>query len=141
MERTWMPTVAGILSIVAGGISLLGSTLAGIGVAIFFTSAYYGPRNQFFPEATAWAFVFLPYFIISALAVAGGVFALRRRIWGLALAGSICAFLTGWAWALGVAAIVLTGMSKREFDRLNPVQPQPPSTVPAPPPPSAPPQT
>jgi len=44
----------------------------------------------------------------------GGVFALRRRFWGLALAGSICA-LSG-ATVLGILAIVFVVMGRSEFE-------------------------
>jgi hypothetical protein len=152
MERTWMSVTAGILSIVAGGLSLLGSLLVGLGVGLFFSSGYwYEFDTRGAPSlAAVWVAAFLPYFIISAVAIAGGVFALRRRLWGLALAGAICAFLTGWAWALGIAAIVVVALSKREFDHSAPSLPSttapslstpPPSTALSPPspPPSPPP--
>ncbi|MCJ7670387.1 MAG: hypothetical protein MUO61_07755 [Dehalococcoidia bacterium] len=58
MERTWMPTTAGILCIIAGAISVI----SGI--------------------------VFAPLIIVGIIAIVGGIYALRRRIWGLALAGS-----------------------------------------------------
>ena len=49
------------------------------------------------------------------LAIVGGIYALQRKIWGLALAGSIAAFFTP-SWVLGVAAIVFTALSKNEFE-------------------------
>jgi len=45
----------------------------------------------------------------------GGIYALQRKIWGLALAGSIAAFFSP-SWVLGVAAIVFTALSKNEFE-------------------------
>jgi hypothetical protein len=125
MYKTWMPKVAGILSIVAGGLSLLFVILGVLGVGLFFSSGYlYGYDTRGVHSlAGVWVAIFLPVFIISAVAVAGGVFALQRRLWGLALAGAICAFLTGWAWALGIAAIVLVAMSKHEFDHIAPLLP------------------
>jgi hypothetical protein len=139
MEKTWLPTVAGILSIIAGGLSLLGTAIIGLGVSLFFSSGYYyGFDTRGIPSLTAlWVAVFLPYFIISAIAIAGGVFALRRKLWGLALAGAICALFTGWAWALGIAAIVLVALSKHEFDHSAPLLPS--SAAPPPPPASPPP--
>jgi len=101
-----MPTVGGILSIIAGALSLLGSVLLGIATAIFFSSSYDGLYNQGFSAISAWLIIFIPFFVISLLAITGGIFALKRRIWGLALAGTICTLLTIWALPLGVAAIV-----------------------------------
>jgi hypothetical protein len=137
MEKTWMPTAAGILSIIAGGLSLLGMVIVGIVAGIASNSPFwYNYGGPDFPIVVFWVFFFIPYFIVSAVAIAGVVFALRRSLWGLALAGAICALLTGWAWWLGVAAIVLVAISKREFDRILLVPPSPP--VAPPPPPSAP---
>jgi hypothetical protein len=56
----------------------------------------------------------LPFAIVGILAIVGGIYALRRKIWGLALAGSIAAFFP--SWLLGIAAIVLTALSKKEFE-------------------------
>jgi hypothetical protein len=51
---------------------------------------------------------------VGILAIVGGIYALQRKIWGLALAGSIAAFFP--SWILGIAAIVLTALSKNEFE-------------------------
>jgi len=37
---------------------------------------------------------------------------LKRRIWGLALAGSICSLIV---WFLGIPAIVFTALGKKHF--------------------------
>ena len=47
------------------------------------------------------------------IAIVGGIYALRRRIWGLALAGSICA-LVGFG-IPGILAIIFVTKGKREF--------------------------
>lgn len=130
MTRTWMPIVGGILSIVAGGMSLMGGLVVAAILSASSSFYYYGSTNL--AAAAVWI-IFIPYFIICALAIAGGVFALQRRIWGLALAGAIAAFLTLWAWPLGVAAIVLISISKPEFDHIRSVTPPPPSPSPPPP--------
>lgn len=51
--------------------------------------------------------------IAGILAIAGGIYALRRKKWGLALAGSIAALSP--MLLPGIAAIVLTARSKKEF--------------------------
>ena len=74
---------------------------------------------RFVPECPH---IFVAYFhrsgctvaIIGILAIVGGIYALRRKIWGLALAGSIAAFFP--SWILGLTAIVLTALSKNEFE-------------------------
>ncbi|MBA7715374.1 hypothetical protein ES703_124415 [subsurface metagenome] len=89
---TWKPTVAGVLDIVGGVIGILigGVVLADdIGIGI-------------------------PMCVVAIFAIIGGIFAIRRRIWGLALAGSICALLT--TGILGTLAIIFVAMGKGEFE-------------------------
>jgi hypothetical protein len=66
-KRTWKPTVAGILCIIAGVLCVIPSIVVGW---------IYTPISA--------ALV-----IAAIVPIVGGIFALRRRIWGLALAGSI----------------------------------------------------
>jgi hypothetical protein len=115
MEKNWMPMVAGILNIITGGISLLGGLLFILTAGIFLSASYSGFGEEYLQTYIIWVF-FLPFFIIAVIAIVGGVYALRRKNWGLALAGSICAFLTTWAWPLGVAAIVFIALSRDAFD-------------------------
>jgi hypothetical protein len=120
-----MPVTAGILSIIAGGFSLLGT----IFLVLAFT-AYYavdGVPGLEYPISVVGTAIFAPFFLLSIVAIAGGIFALKRKFWGLALAGAICAVLTILAWPLGTAAIVLLALSKHEFSSLPP-PPSPPAT-------------
>lgn len=87
--QTWKPTVAGSLTIAAGVLGLIVGTVL----------------------VTPLFIVGLLAIIISIVAVAGGLCALKRRAWGLALAGSICSI---WCW-VGIPAIVFIALSKQEF--------------------------
>ena len=81
MEKTRKPKVAGLILVAIGaGIPLL---------ALIVTFPVYG---LFYPS-DQYAFFTLPFIILAVwlLPLAGGVYALRRRRWGLALAGSITA--------------------------------------------------
>jgi len=89
--QTWKPTAAGTLTISAG---VLGLT---VGIVLI-------GRSPLF-------MVGLVAIMISIVAVAGGLCALKRRAWGLALAGSICS-VPCW---LGIPAIILIALSKQEF--------------------------
>jgi uncharacterized membrane protein HdeD (DUF308 family) len=64
------------------------------------------------------AIIFIPMgiFLLAAgiLAIVGGIYALKRKKWKLALAGSIAAFFG--SSPLGVAAIIFTALSKNEFE-------------------------
>jgi hypothetical protein len=132
MVKTWMPTVAGILNIITGGLTLLGVILVSVSIGVFYSSAYNTFGNQDIP-AGIWVAIFLPAVILSIVAIVGGVYAIRRRIWGLALAGAICSLLTIWAWPLGIAAIVLLALSKHEFNHII-LSPPPPPVATLPPP-------
>ncbi len=121
MEKTWKPIVAGILDIISGISSLIG-VLAMIIAIVVTSSAAMDIPGMVFPEIEA-ILGFVPIILsiiagilafVGILAIVGGIFALQRKNWGLALAGSIAAFLP-WL-PLGIAAIVLTTLSKDEFE-------------------------
>ncbi|MDH4291486.1 MAG: PMP-22/EMP/MP20 family protein [Dehalococcoidia bacterium] len=113
MERTWKPTAAGILCIIAGVPIVV---IPGIVVAI-----NVGGLIRPSPMDGYGAFIFILFFgplsilliIAGTVAIVGGICALRRKNWGLALAGSICALPAGFL--LGILAIIFVIMGKREF--------------------------
>jgi len=104
--RAWMPTAAGILSIIAGSIGFFaGIVMATVGGIV-------GAVEGIFWFGTIGA----PLIAIGIVAIIGGIFALRKRIWGLALAGAICSLFCTWvSWILAIPAIVFLALSKREF--------------------------
>ena len=110
MEKTWKPTTAGILSIIAGGIELL----LGIGLAVGF--GLLGSLGNLVPGFPGlFAFIGIPWIILGIVAIIGGIYALKREKWGLALAGSICAIFHPWTWFLAIAAIIFVIIGKNEF--------------------------
>ena len=109
MERTWKPTTAGILGIIAGAIGVLFGLILAVAGGILGTIV--GVFIPFIGGAVAGVFA-IPL-ILGIVAIIGGVYALKRRTWGLALAGSICAFFC--VWFLGVPAIIFVILGKREF--------------------------
>ena len=109
MERTWKPTTAGILGIIAGAIGVLFGLILAVAGGILGTIL--GVFIPFIGGAVAGAFA-IPL-ILGIVTIIGGVYALKRRIWGLALAGSICAFFC--VWFLGIPAIIFVILGKREF--------------------------
>lgn len=101
--------VAGILDIIAGSFGLI----------LAFIFVLLGGVMRFIPQVPPYLFpiftaLSLPFAIVGILAIVGGIYALKRKIWGLALAGSIAAFFP--SWILGLTAIVLTALSKNEFE-------------------------
>jgi len=124
-NKTWKPTTGGILSIVAGvptatgGIilALLATGIASLG-AIFWMI----PEMEnipVLPGILSGVGIFLGLIAIlpiavGAVAITGGVYALKRRRWALALAGSICAMLT--VTVLGIPALIFVVLGKEEFE-------------------------
>ena len=120
MERTWRPTTAGMLSIIAGIVGAI------IGLAVVVTIFLAGASLEFLLQiasepyqeipALAWfePGILIVILVIAVVAIAGGICALKRRIWGLALAGSICALAP--FVIPGILAIVFVSQSKSEFE-------------------------
>jgi len=105
MERTWKPKAAGILCIIGG----IGGVFFGIVAAVLLFFFIVGGVPDFpppqppteLPGLLNESLIFLLIWgilgmIAIGMAVVGGVYALRRRIWGLALAGSICTLIGPW---------------------------------------------
>lgn len=116
MEQTWKPTVAGILNIVSGGLSVIGFVFVAIGLIFFMaidSTALSMPTGHMFPGLAFLFAIAIPLFIVDALAIVGGIYALRRKIWGWALTGAIAAIIL--SWPIGIASVVFTIMSKDEF--------------------------
>jgi hypothetical protein len=106
MAKTWKPTTAGILSIIAGAVAVL----VGIGDLV---KGELARRMVFHIGGEAVGVLLM---IIGIVAIVGGSFAIERRVWGLALAGAICALFPVHVAILGILAIIFVALSKGEFD-------------------------
>lgn len=118
-RKTWKTKAAGILLIVAGALAVVESVfIAALVIRALGWLEVLGALDQSGIVAAAVAVV-----IISAIvAIVGGIFALKRRIWGLAIAGSICAIFSFIAIPfllnvpLAIASIVLVVLGRGEFE-------------------------
>jgi hypothetical protein len=115
--------VGGILSIVAGGLGCLGSAgfvLLAILFSIFATGDVYyhdyynSPDFTFNILGVVYAIIGVIGILVSVLAIVGGVYGLKKKHWGLALAGAIAGIFT--FFPCGVVAVIFTAMGKPEFD-------------------------
>lgn len=137
MERTWKPITAGILTIIGGVIGIgRGCFVLALAGLIGKLSTYITEISDFIRE---WAGAFIPgtvdipsiitriisisstvLIVIGAVSLAlgivalvGGIQAIRRRAWGMALAGSILALAS--SPVLGILSIIFVSLGKKEF--------------------------
>ncbi len=118
--KKWKTRAAGILTIIAGAVTAIEYVfVAVVVIPELGWVEMIGALGESGIVAVALAVV-----IISAtVAIIGGAFALKRKMWGLALAGSICAIFSVMAIPvllnvpLAIAAIVLLVLGKGEFEQ------------------------
>ena len=108
VRRTWRPTVGGILSIIAGVINILAG--AGVVIGLTFLTDLYNTIGFDFSIAG------IPLIVLGALSVIGGIFALMRSTWWLALIGAIAAVIPSPGWLFGIPALIFISWAKPEFD-------------------------
>ena len=122
MTKTWRPVTAGILDIVGGAFNLLG--FIGILVAMAFIPVAMTYVTAIDPILGAWIdsgllqnilwISAIALLILAIVPIIGGIYAVRRKKWGMALTGSIVLFFG--CLLFGIASIVLTALSKEEFE-------------------------
>ena len=103
MLRTWKSVTAGITSIIAGLIGIGGGAIVSLmGDFVSESGGIFG----FEPFG-------VPTIILGIVAVVGGIFALRRRVWMLAVIGAI--FAIPCMPVLGTLAIIFVTLADEEF--------------------------
>ena len=139
MERTWKPTTAGIMTIITGAWGIF------IGVIVILASGLLralgtmdwsqwmqgvpkqwlpgtfdipGTMEQIMGGAAVWVMVAgIVVLVFGIIALVGGINAIRRRRWGLSLAGSILSLpLVHIGPILGILAIIFVSLGKNEFE-------------------------
>jgi len=115
-------TAGGILSIIGGALEIVGG---GIMVALFMSTVIRSALLPLLPRLlfpgvefeihfipTGFDIAGMSLLVLGVIAIVGGISALRRKTFGLSLAGAICALP---AWILGIMAVIFVSLSKREF--------------------------
>ncbi|MDH4366551.1 MAG: hypothetical protein OEV57_00210, partial [Dehalococcoidia bacterium] len=121
-SRSGLLTAGGALSIVAGALEVIGGLIIGvltIGIRILVRLAIMPPHAgdwfqhvmPFMPVIPFWLIIVgVPLFALGIVAIVGGVSALRRRNFGLSLAGAICSVPM---FILGILAVIFVSVSKK----------------------------
>ncbi len=120
IKGTWKSTTAGILEIIDGSFSALISVTMIIGAAVIGSgAAWLGLNASDFDGmalsvvATILLVVALVVLAFAVLEILGGISAVQRKRWGLALAGGIASAIP--FNLIGIFAIILLALSKDEF--------------------------
>lgn len=108
MQRPWQPLTAGILDIISGVGMLF----------VCFCLVLAGGITSVVGNAPSWVpgLLFgmaIPGVLLAILSVIGGIFAVQRKAWGMALTGSITAFFC--CFIFGIVSIILVSLSRNEF--------------------------
>jgi hypothetical protein len=114
--------IAGILSIVSGVIGILYGVFI-LAFWIFFLrimssesliqGAQPVPDDIFTLMLILYSVISAVIIILGVLGIIGGVFALKRKYWGWALAGAIASTIT--FFPCGIAAIIMVSLGQSEF--------------------------
>ena len=105
--------VAGTLDVIDGGLKLLGVLGLTIAMIALANDPYRRAADEVDPLVIL-IVITVPLAVLGILALVGGIYALRRKKWGVALAGAVAAALP--FSLLGIAALVFTALSREEFD-------------------------
>jgi len=131
-HRGGLLTAGGILSIIVGALDIVGAVgVIGGGAAMFLTSLNISLMLLFLPllehvpqlwldrimaaAPTSSIVIAGILLVLGIVAIVGGVSAVRRKSFGLSLAGVICALISPFQFLLGLLAVIFVALGKREF--------------------------
>lgn len=116
-ERTWRPTVGGLLELLAGAWNFLLGIGAVVGGTIFadLIPTFGGIEGGIDLTTTAAGVFFI---VIGLISIIGGALALARRGWPMVLAGSITALIPSpivLPFLMGILALIFNVLGHKEF--------------------------
>jgi hypothetical protein len=116
MRNKKMPVVGGVLCIISGTVGL------------FWLIPAWGSGGSLWFGGEFW-FCVVIQLVLSILAIIGGIFAMMRRMFAIAIIGAICAILAGGilfaiTFTIGLLALILIAIGKESFQRSGPPQGQ-----------------
>ena len=129
--------VGGVLTIISGAFGIIWC-LSMVAMILFIRYIVTSPTFGVNPdEHEVFRMVFIIYgiigfvlLILGATGIVGGIYAMKRHLWGLALAGAICGIIT--FLPTGVIATVFVAQAQKEFSLQNPASARTAETLPVP---------
>ena len=122
-QRSGLLTAGGVLSIISGALQVIGGGIATALMIAAFIGSHLRPfqgmplpwewSERVIFVGPLWIGIVALCLVLGIVAIAGGVAALRRKSFGLSLAGAICALPSA---ILGILAIIFVSVSKGEFE-------------------------
>ena len=125
-DRGGLLTAGGILSIIVGAFEIIGGTMfivsMAFGVSIWGASPWGGQDisrwfalGSYGPTLTVMIVIGIALLVLGILAMIGGISAIKRGSFGLAVLGAICALVP--INMLGLFAVIFVSLAKREFNK------------------------
>ena len=119
-HRSGLLTAGGMLSIVGGAFEMIfgavvtALTMGGVIPGVFrpFPPMPWSGERFEIHIMPSFTYLGVPLLVLGIIAVVGGISALRRKSFGLSLAGAICALPSN---ILGILAVIFVALGKREF--------------------------
>ncbi len=120
-ERGGLLSAGGILSIIVGVLEVLGGVMMIVFTELMETIGAFWPSTvpyfggEFGIDVTATVVIIIGavLVVLGVLAIVGGISAIRRKSFGLSLAGAICALLP--LNVLGLLAVIFVSLGRMEF--------------------------
>jgi hypothetical protein len=120
LDKTWRPLVAGILQLISGIAGLI--VVFGLVIAIFITGnfAISGLENVPIFAPALLVGITIPLAIGSILSLIGGIYTIQRKMWILAIIGSVSSIFSSipllGGLPVGITSTILVILSKQEFE-------------------------
>jgi hypothetical protein len=108
-DRGWLLSAGGGLSIWAGLFQIIS------GVELVVSPESPSGLGYLLSELSL-TYMGVPLLVLGIIAIVGGVSAIRRKSFGLSLAGAICALPSPGFVILGILAVIFVARGKREFE-------------------------
>jgi hypothetical protein len=119
LQTTWMPRIAGILSIISGVIGISGGIIIAVVAGVMRLPAEYLTRNGIISSHPVIIILIIIFVLFNIVAIAGGISAIKRKRWAFAVLGAVCSIFNIWSCVLGIGALVFLIQSRSEFKAIT----------------------